>query len=164
MDLEQKLNRLGKEVYERYPDINNGGCCVYAAMIVAELKKLNIPAKGIIASHSAAYSDGIDKVRPLIENNTIYEWRANGVCFSHVGVEFTLNGKKKHYDTAGVHKACSKLDGMPIYKGRMEYAELRALAAKKHGWNTCFNRKHIPAVRRLVKSFFEVDTPAGANK
>lgn len=157
MDLEIKLNRLGEEVYDRYPNINSGGCCVYAAMVVAELNKLNIPAKGIVASYSSLASKSIDKIRPLIEKNTLDEWQKNGVSFSHVGVEFTLNGKKKHYDTGGVRKAGKELDHMPIYKGRLEYIELRALAAKKYGWNTCFNRRDIPELRRLVKSFLAVD-------
>ena len=164
MDIVAKLNQLGIEVKRRYPNINNGGCCVYAAMITAALKKHNIEAKGIVASHGAGRPGWmkkdiatINKARKNIQKNTIYEWQTNGISFAHVGVEFKVDGVKRHYDTEGVHKAGKQLDSMPIYAGRMEYVELRALAGKKDGWNTQFNRRHIPELRRLVKSHLAVD-------
>lgn len=164
MNIETKLNQLGKIVKERYPDINCGGCCVYAAMIVDALKKHDIQAKGIVAAFGAGKPGWmtseiatITAVRKKIQKNEIVEWQSNGISFNHVGVEFKIGSVKKHYDTAGVRKAGKMLDGMPIYTGRMEYVELRALAGKKAGWNESFNRKDIPALRRLVKSHLAVD-------
>ena len=164
MDIVAKLNKLGNDVMERYPNINRGGCCVYAAMIVAALKKHDIDAKGIVASYGAGKPGWmqkevatITKARKKIQKNDINEWQSNGISFSHVGVEFKLDSEKKHYDSEGVRKASKKLDKMPIYAGRMEYLELRALAGKKDGWNTCFNRRDIPALRKLVKSRLRLD-------
>ena len=164
MDIVKKLNHLGEEVKMKYPHINCGGCCVYAAMVVAALKKHDIEGKGIVASYWAG-SPGwmstdvatIDKARKKIQKNDINEWQSNGISFAHVGVEFTVDGVKRHYDTDGVRKAGKLLDSMPIYTGRMEYIELRALAGSKKGWNPSFNRKDIPALRRLVKSRLKVD-------
>lgn len=164
MDIVAKLNKLGNDIKERYPRINHGGCCVYAAMVVAALKKHDIDAKGIVASYGAGKPKWmsndiatITKARKNVQKNDIHEWQANGISFSHVGVEFKVGGEKKHYDTDGVRKAGKILDDMPIYTGRLEYIELRALAGKKAGWNTSFNRRDIPAIRKLVKSRLAVD-------
>jgi hypothetical protein len=167
MDIVAKLNKLGNDVMERYPNINYGGCCVYAAMITAALKKHGIEAKGIVASYGAGKPKWmskdiatINKARKNIQKNTIHEWQMNGISFAHVGVEFKIDGKKKHYDSEGVRPASKVLDKMPIYAGRMEYIELRALAGKKDGWNTSFNRKDIPALRKLVKARLAIDNTA----
>ena len=165
MDIIAKLNALGKEVASRYPNINNGGCCVYAAMIVQALHKHKIKATGIVASSSAVYLNAagvsIDTIREGLGKNTHTEWNKNGVRFSHVGVEFEYRAQirsvKRHYDTAGVHLAGKKLDGMPLYKGRLSLEELKVLAGTKNGWNDEFNRKDIPAIRKLVKNYLVVD-------
>src|ERR1035437_8323128 len=129
MNLIAKLNSLGEEVLVKYPCVNYGGCCVYAAMVVAELKKHKIEAKGIVASYGAGKPGWmtkdvatIDKAREKVKKNHIYEWQANGISFAHVGIEFKVGRLKKHYDTSGVRKAGKELDTMPIYDGRLEYA------------------------------------------
>jgi hypothetical protein len=164
MNIIAKLDLLGKEALRRYPYLNNGGCCVYAAMIVQALHKHKINATGIVASFSADYvgpAVSIDTVRETITRNSHKQWNKNGVRFSHVGVEFEYADRvrtvKKHYDTAGVRDASNQLDGVPIYKGRLTIVELKALAGRKDGWNDMFDRKQIPELRKLVKSFLAVD-------
>ena len=165
MNIITKLDLLGKEVLRRYPYINHGGCCVYAAMIVAALHKHKINAAGIVASWAAEELNesgaSIDTVRENIKKNTMDEWNKNGVRFSHIGVEFEYKARtrivKKHYDTHGVHPARKELDDTPIYKGRLTLAELKKLAGIKKGWNDTFDRRQIPELRKLVNSFLAVD-------
>lgn len=153
MDLKVKLNRLGKDVNKRFPYLNHGGCCVYAAMVVAELRKQKVPAVGIVASYGAEEGVSIDLARQAVQNNTLREWNDNGISFSHVGVEFDHNGVKKHYDSNGVHKVRKVLDHMPIYEGRLQYKELKELAERVEGWNPSFDRNIIPELRKIVKSY-----------
>lgn len=165
MNIIAKLDLLGKEVIRRYPLINHGGCCVYAAMIVQALHKHNIKASGIVASFSATYYNDagvtIDKVRETITKNNHTQWNSKGISFSHVGVEFEHKARvltvKKHYDAYGVRKAGKELDDMPIYNGRLTLQELKGLANAASGWNDTFDRKQIPALRKLVKNFLAVD-------
>lgn len=165
MDIIDKLNKLGKEVLRRYPYINHGGCCVYAAMIVQALHKHKIKASGIVASHSAVYYNNagvtIDSVRETITKHDHRQWNSKGISFSHVGVEFEHQGLvrtvKKHYDTAGVRRAGKELDDMPIYKGRLTLIELKKLGGTKHGWNDTFDRTQIPELRKLVKDRLAVE-------
>ncbi len=152
MDLIEKLNLLGKAVHKNSPNINFGGCCVFAAAVALELEKHGVKARGIIASHNATYHEiPLGRIRPKVKNNSIYEWRDNGVYFGHVGVEFTYRGKLYHYDTEGVHPKAATLDNTPIYKGRMKPEEMDAIASSPEGWNTTFPRRQIPSVKRLIK-------------
>ena len=161
MSIVKKLNKLGKVVMASYPYINHGGCCVYAAMIVSALHKHKIKAEGIVASWSALgmnrAGQSIDTVREAVKKNKICEWQDNGISFSHVGVEFEVDGKKYHYDSKGAKRAKREFDGMPIYKGRLKLQEMRGLAGRKEGWNDTFDRKDIPALRQLVKEHLLVD-------
>ncbi len=154
LDVVTTLNNVGREVYSNYRRINNGGCCVYAALIVEQLQKLGIRSCGIVGSYNAEYVS-LAKARECVKDKkNTKEWNANGVQFMHVGVEFFLDGKRYHYDTAGVHPAAKELDGLKIYRGRLRIEELKALAGTKKGWNPTFNRTSIPAIRKMVKTAF----------
>jgi hypothetical protein len=166
MEIVNKLNSLAKVVMVRYPYINHGGCCVYAAMVAEELQKHGIEVKGIVSAYGAKEmnSNGItlDHIRP---GNTLEEWNRCGIRFNHVGIEFVIKteGKratKKHYDSTGVKRATTELDHMPLYKGRLTIDDLKALARKRKGWNETFNRRYIPALRKLVKEHLGVDNTA----
>lgn len=169
MNIVDKLNALGKEVMARYPLINCGGCCVYAAMVAEALQKQGIEANGIVSAWSAGPLNNngitIDHIRPGIKSNTMAEWNKHGIRFNHVGVEFVIREKgkraaKKHYDSKGVKRASTELDEMPIYKGRLTLVELKDLARKRKGWNDSFNRDCIPELRKLVKAHLRVDKTA----
>lgn len=172
MNIIAKLDLLGKEVLRRYPTINCGGCCVYAAMIVSALRKHKIKASGIVASSRAdrfnAADSSIDVVRSNVLKNTQDEWNKNGVSFSHVGVEFEYKARirtvKRHYDANGCHPVNSKLDGMTIYKGCLTLGELRVLAGTEEGWNDMFDRKDIPELRRLVNSYLAVEPKTASSE
>ncbi len=154
MSIVTKLNKLGKEVNTRYPTINAGGCCVYAALIVAALHKQGIIAHGIVAAWNNTGETNIDLVRKKIRSNTVGEWESKGVHFNHVGVEFSVDGKTKwkHYDSNGVYRKSSSLMDWPVYEGRLTLKELKDLAKCASGWNTRFDRNSIPALRKLVKT------------
>lgn len=156
MNVIETLNVLGQKTQKRWKYINSGGCCVFASTVGAELKNMGIPVKGIVSSYHAAYAkSSIDTIRRRINRHAnISIWADNGVYFSHIGIEFELDGKKYHYDTAGVRPAGKELDRMPLYKGRMTLKDLRYLAASDDGWNPCFDRKHMPDIERFVKKSF----------
>lgn len=156
MSIIRKLNKLGRAVSERYPYINNGGCCVYAALVAEALIYHKINCSGIVASWDAG-DISIDEVRANVRKNALDEWEYNGVLFSHVGLEFEHNGRIRHYDTSGAKFAKKNFDGMKVYKGRLRIDELKKLASKRQGWNESFNRRHIPAIREMVKEYLEVN-------
>lgn len=151
--LNSTLNRLGKRVNALYPDINHGGCCVYAAIVADELDRLGVPARGIVATWTSDRGDtDIDEIRNYVECNNVAEWEENGVFFTHVGIEYNINGKIKHCDSNGVKDKGNILMSWAIYKGRLMIHELKQLARSGRDWNKSFDRKDIPAIRRLIKT------------
>ena len=77
MNVVRKLNALGKEVNATIPCINNGGCCVYAALVVSALRKHKIKATGFVASDYAVYSQDITDYRKHIFSNSVEYWNNN---------------------------------------------------------------------------------------
>ena len=153
MGIIANLNRLGKVVQEKYPNINHGGCCVFAALVATELVNQGIKVAGIVASYSSRKCERtIEQIKADLKKNTLDEWEYNYVTFSHVGLELTINGKKRHYDTNGVTCVKRTLNYMPLYNGRLTHTDLISLSRRK-GWNPAFNRREIPELRKLVKSF-----------
>ena len=160
MALIGQLNKLGKAVNEKYPNVNYGGCCVYAALVAEALLLHNVNVRGIVASRDAwefNRYNSIDDIRPYIRYHTIDRWQDNGVDFSHIGLEFEVNGKLRHYDSNGVKRAARHFDNMPVYKGRLQVYELVKLASRAQGWNSYFNRRHIPKIRALVQEYLATD-------
>jgi hypothetical protein len=158
MNLTRRLNRLGSAVNVVSPHINHGGCCIYAALVAEELNKQGIHAAGIVTDGWSTPDAHIDEVRPFIKINTIDEWENNGVSFNHVAVEYTIDGKTRHYDTSGVKKPNKRtFCGKRMYEGRLTLKEMKDLAARKQGWNRDFNRAHIPMIRNMVKYYLSVD-------
>lgn len=158
MDLIDTLNKLGDRINRWYPEINRGGCCVYAAMIGKELRARDIEVRVIVAADGA--SKNLDKVRPKVCNNwRKAEWNENDVWFNHVGVEFKHKGRIFHYDSNGVNPRGKILDGYKIYPGRLSVDEAQLLADEPEGWNTRFNRSKIPNLKRHVRSYLAAKLP-----
>ncbi len=157
MDLIDHLNALGSTVNSKYPKINYGGCAVFASIVGQELLKMGVHTS-IIVGGDRWTLDGadIDKARTKVNNiGKKTEWRDNGIGFGHLGLEFYWKRKKYHYDSNGAHKPGKKLDGVALYKGRFTVEECTAVANEPEGWNHEFDRKQIPALRRMVKKHFE---------
>lgn len=160
MSLIKKLNQTGIAVSRKYPYINHGGCCVYAALVAEALLMHNIQSLGIVAAWDAEYfnkHNTIDNVRRYVKHNVLWRWQDHGVSFSHIGLEFEIGGKLLHYDTNGVKNASNTFDEIEIYKGRLQIDDMRQLARKAAGWNDSFNRRHIPAIRKIVHDHLAVD-------
>lgn len=148
------LNALGAEAELKIEYLNHGGCCVFAALIARELQNKGYKASGVVVSYGAEESENsVSKARKMVANNTVYEWNDKALYFSHVGVEFKIDGFKHRYDSYGVVGSRAKLMNMPAYRGRLTVVEMEELAADT-GWNPQFNRKQIPKLKRIVKKHF----------
>lgn len=157
-ELHNRLNSLGRDVFNRFKRINHGGCCIYATMIVRELQRQNIECGGIAIGENNFDLPKIDTVRKKIKKHTASEWNNNGISLNHVAVEFVINGKKYHYDTTGVRLAGSHLHGKLVYEGRFTFAEMQTMSKQgKNCWNHMFDRKNIPAIRVMVEKALRVD-------
>ena len=159
MNLFEALNTLGQRINKSYPNINNGGCCVYAAAVGEELLKRGVNVRTVVANSYDA-SLNINKARKGVNNtNQKDEWNQAGVYFNHVGVEFKLGGKWFLYDSDGVNPRGKKLGSYKVHPGFLSVEEAKALAAEAKGWNDSFNRRSIPALKKHIKNFLASALP-----
>lgn len=154
------LNSLGKRINQWYPTINYGGCCVYAAILGAELEKRNIPVRVIVAAFAASDGTNIARIANNIANRGEKQaWNENGVYFNHVGLEIKIGKKWHHCDTDGCEKPARAFRRLPVYRGYLSVDDAKKLASDGDGWNCDFNRSKIPSVKRHVKRFLATNLP-----
>ncbi len=150
MNLIWMLNQIGSTVYEKYPTVNSGGCCVYAAAIAVHLQRLGCPVRILVGDDSDEVC--IDEIRPSVGCNTVEEWNNNGLYFGHVIVEFEYEGITYHYDCAGVTSpdSVTVTYGYAIVDGYLTVDEAVDLAACNDGWNSRFDRAFIPDIHKMI--------------
>lgn len=142
---------MGKAVQDRYPEINDGGCCVYASLVGEHLRIRHVPVKIIVSSENGKEVD-LDEVRHKIYDPGYKEcWNLHGVNFNHVGIEFEYQGKKYHHDTVQTVRRQKILMEWPIYRGYLTVQEAKKLAAESSNWNSCFDRSGIPHIETLIR-------------
>ena len=161
---------LACSIANEIPNINQGGCCVFAALLGQQLERMGIAAWGVAAANEAwadAASDPED-VRPQLHNPfSITEWSAHGTAFYHVLLRFKLDGKLYQCDSTGITPALRKLRGRPyvVKRGSFSVPELVAFANDAGYWNEAFSRKRgIPLIKLAIDTAFnkEINNVADA--
>lgn len=148
------LNALGAEANDRFPDLNCGGCCVFAQLVADKLAERGIEAHGIVAMSDWEDAPSIDAARSNVEDvSDGWEWNDNGIEFNHVGVSFAYEGTEYHYDSNGAHEPHGDLSGWGVVPGYLSRYELFALAGKPHNWSIWFDRGRIPELKALVEEY-----------
>lgn len=152
----KELKELGQNVMEQFEYINQGGCCVFAALVGKKLQEY-FPVRIRASNNYHGYRiRDLNEIRPNLEDNTIWEWYNEGIDFNHVIIEFDYKGKTYHMDSTGVYKAGKRDPSFKyvLYKGYLTVEEAAELAKQKD-WNPTFDRKLIPTLRKTVDNFFK---------
>lgn len=151
----KKLKDISKEANACVEDINHGGCCVMAHLIAKEMRRLGVEAEGVASSGNPLE---IRKIHSKTGDG--HWWESNGVDFEHVAVRFKYKGKIYTYDTDILRKS-SNLFGLWEYTADGEFgsglrvSELKKIASTRKFWNTSFNRKDIPVLKKIVEKHFK---------
>lgn len=141
---------------------NHGGCCVIAVEIAKHLRTV-YPTKIRVSTDLTGYDELADTdISEVADNMCDHadcdEWNDNGIYFGHVVVEFKYRGRNYHMDTNGVKRA-KDVDpsfGWIFYPGEFPLKPAQTLANNTdHTWNSMFNRKQIPSLRKMVSTFFK---------
>src|SRR5260370_24238676 len=99
------LDALGRELDRKEPNLNAGGCCLYAAQVARALIEAGIPAWGRALAYEAASGPSVDEVRGSLPSDwhSNLEWETRGVLFGHVQVQFELDSKRYTNDSHGTY-------------------------------------------------------------
>lgn len=152
------LRAMGEEVRNAIPDINHGGCCVYAAKVARVLQAMGIEAHVVpTAPWDGEYPSRVQN------NHEVFDPReAENVLpvnFFHVGVRFKLGRKWYVHDTdftrAGKFAVLGE-DALNISKVWFTPYQAQKFADDGSFWNSTFPRKEIPVVHQIVDKFLGV--------
>lgn len=158
MNIEELVNKI-QGVVRNIPNINNGGCGVFAALVAKRLNKMGIPAVVRIGGYISEKKKH-DLINGLNSNtdigiSPIRKWHLDYIDMEHLIVEFQHGGKIYHLDSTTFHEQKERTTNFdcPLYHGHLN--TLQALhIARRGSWNIRFNRKkHIP---ELIKRLNEV--------
>ena len=124
MQLLRQLRALGKATQDQLPNLNYGGCAVYASHVGRRLAELGIDVWCVYAESF---------------------W---GGGYSHVLLQFNYKGRTYTHDSDNTTVGTD-----PNYN-KMSLAKCVSEARKPSLWNSSFNRKSgIPTIRNNVKHF-----------
>jgi len=150
----QSLNNFAIRMSAHYPNMNRGGCAVFAVHVAKRLQSI-VPVKIKVCNYD--YLD-LDEIRAQLDNPlNINRWYSRNVDFVHLVVEFEYQGQLYHYDTDGVRLAEEFWEGdkdFPFATGSFTIEEVTSFTASRFSWNTTFDRKHIPSIKRKVQNLF----------
>lgn len=125
-----QVKQLCDLIHHSFPDINNGGCGVFAALLGKELQGFG--KVHIRVGHYNLYPQTL----PNLKSTTVKDWYQKGVYFDHVFVEFGFPSMKP-------------------YRGSIPLEIINAIAHQKGAWNPTFNRRDIPTLRKMIREHFK---------
>lgn len=146
------LNVLAVEALRSIPNLNEGGCAVFANLIGQRLARFGIEYSGIVADEGL----NLNVIRNNVNNRFCkWDWNHEGVDFGHVGIEFRYRGEKYWYETiCGVVPPGHSVGCWEPAEGWLYPDELRAIAEEPSGWNCSFNRETgIPKIKRVISRY-----------
>lgn len=166
--MNHKLNKMlvdiGTEVNNHVPEVNSGGCGFYAYELIKRLQENNIDAKIVVYcdSDDFYYDDNanIQLKEEYLKTNKIAVSYMHNWCryvdvggFGHVKVE--VNNKVYDSDGGVLVKRSSRWNWFRRMDGYLSVETLRKILRPKSNWNSRFNRKHVPKIRKIMDKYFE---------
>lgn len=89
--------------------------------------------------------------------NSKHNWSSNGIDFWHVAVQFMHDGKWYSCDSDSVHRGIDRFGKRRLMHkapgSGFTVNEAIGFAEEVEGWNSCFNRTDIPAVKNLIDKY-----------
>lgn len=133
------------------PDINSGGCAVFASLLGEELLKLGYDVKvvsiGFTGSHDPdAKYNNIKETNPRCTPDLLHN---NGIDLCHLLVELQTSNGPVYIDSNGINHlmpdgAIPFMNGAYIFyiDGRMPVSGCTEIAKVARGWNPIYDRSN----------------------
>lgn len=170
MDLLSTLSKLGDEANAMFPNLNYGGCCVYAAEIARILQKAGYAVRVVTGRPWEWGSDHpqIDDIRDIIlknncDNRKKCNWSMHDIGFWHVAVQVRIRDEWYSCDSDTVTIGAAQFGKdrrMHTAPGSgFTVEEAIGFASESEGWNSMFDRQQIPAVHSLIRKHLSALLP-----
>lgn len=145
MNLIEQLRLLGDDTESKCPDLNYGGCGVYAALVGRRLIELGVRSVRSRVS-------GFNWWGQPMPRNLGQSWMDESFSLTHVALTFAWDGTLWTHDSQRTMPGLpKKLMGAPVYEGALTIGKTIRLANTGH-WNEQFDR---PSGISLIKHNIE---------
>lgn len=161
--LQSRWQRLHHDVARQIDALNHGGCAIFAAYLGSALLDLGYEVKVRLVGYAGR---DLDNIRSMIlakggSLGTIANWEREGASFWHVVLDVTdKDGTVYRMDSEFCYPVPDSGPGRhsfaynTLQKSSLTVAEIAALARKRSGWNTTYDRGQNRPLRGLVKEHF----------
>jgi len=158
-NLINSIARNLKEINRIVPNLNYGGCAVFAHALGAELEKNGFKTNIVSIGFFLPENDPNSIVKNLKRNNaeiTPDSLHQNGMGLCHLLVEVIDGGECYYLDSNGINvpvdeNAIIFQDRRLFIDGRMSIEDCGTIANIEYGWNERFDRQFIPMIYDYVK-------------
>ena len=144
------LRALQDKVETFFPNLNRGGCGVFAAIVGEKLEALGLPVCCRILMPHARLAN----VQEARRNNAadLYDWAFHGnIEMHHAILEFEFGGQKWFFDSGTLTNDPTEFfRPEALVKEPVTVEEMATMAKSPAGWNLTFNRGDIPTIQELV--------------
>lgn len=149
--LQRKLKVLGEKANAKFPELNAGGCCVFAAAVAKELENLGLEAW-------VTFPKDNDKEELLRLVEDVKKKKFDGpheysINLWHLAVRIRHQDVEYAYDSDGLVENGKRVGNARhiAHRDCLSSEEAEVLANEVQLWNSFFPRQQIPAVRKLVR-------------
>lgn len=158
MDLRKQFKDFTSAFFEDNPNINFGGCGVFAGELGKDLQALGFQTRCIVFGYDgwAANSNLNAVASKLSRPESVWDWNDHDVTLYHVMLEVKGHGKHFLVDGEGVYDYRKKAyNGRGRYDGYIPVELMDDMTKDASAWNSRFPRRTIPRVRKQIKQFVE---------
>lgn len=157
----RKLRLLQCKVTNDHPNLNYGGCGIFAYLVGEKLQALGLEVDIVTPLYGGSYGIPAVEVRKNVSNvKNCEEWDNNGLSRNHLAIRFkTSSGQVYTYDSDTLFRG-SGVFGDNLYKTDRRFGsgltveETKAICKRQKGWNRTFDRKQVPQLKSTINSFF----------
>lgn len=151
--LEACLTVISDRVNQSVPNVNCGGCGIFAVELVKRLERIGVK-DAQIRCYGGNRDVNVSEVDANFNGNypeSLQPWTDNGIYFHHVRVEW--NGKV--YDAGSVDSNTNDWRWCNLLNGSVSRKAMEVLIRRKANWNRTFKRwRNLGKIRSIMDDTF----------
>ena len=145
------IRKAGAEALDIEPELNSGGCGVFAEALATELSKYTQASIKLVRWDDNTH-DSIDHFRQTNSTESDFLKALANYGLTHIIVQFTWDNQTYFADAEHIVKRWEDR----VVEGDISIPEMQTLNSWVWPWNSMFSRSHIPAIHTAVQTAFTV--------
>jgi hypothetical protein len=157
--IKSQLTALASEAKNSVPNINKGGCAIFASIVAKHLSNHGITPFVVLGEYYDHENLDLDIAQVAnVAGSDISKWGQHEVTFAHVALDLKIGKQNYFYDSNGLLDGNSEvLSGCFLVRnGRLGVPLISSMARNKTIWCDTFNRRDVPKLKKLATKYLGV--------